>query len=110
MVGLVLVIAPWTARNYAEYGRVVLIASEGGITFWTGNHPLAIGEGDLAANPDIKRDNLRLRAAHPGWTPEELEAVYYREALASIGADPLRWLTLLPRKAFYLFVPAGPSY
>ncbi len=108
--GAALVIAPWTARNYAEYGRVVLIASEGGITFWTGNHPLAIGEGDLAANPDIKRDNLRLRAAHPGWTPEELEAVYYREALASIGADPLRWLTLLPRKAIYLFVPAGPSY
>lgn len=110
MVGLVLLIAPWTARNYAVYGRPVLIASEGGITFWTGNHPLAIGEGDLAANPAIKRDNLRVRAAHPGWTPEELEPVYYREALASIAAAPLRWLTLLPRKVFYLFVPVGPSY
>ena len=65
-VGAVLVIAPWTYRNYREYGRPVLIASEGGITFWTGNHPLSPGEGDMAANPAIKRDNQRLRAAHRG--------------------------------------------
>src|SRR3954471_1324320 len=39
-----LVIAPWTLRNYREYGRVVLIASEGGLTFWTGNHRLSHGE------------------------------------------------------------------
>ena len=38
-------------RNYAHDGRFVLVASDGGVTFWTGNHPLAIGEGDLAANP-----------------------------------------------------------
>ena len=49
-----------------HYGRLVLIASEGGITFWTGNHPLSPGEGDMAANPAIKLDNRRLRAAHPG--------------------------------------------
>jgi len=58
------VLAPWTLRNAREYGRFVLVASEGGVTFWTGNPPLAIGEGDMAANPVIKRANAAL--AGPG--------------------------------------------
>ena len=60
------VIAPWTVRNVRVYGTFVLIASEGGVTFWTGNHPLARGEGDLAANPDIKAAEIAFRARAPG--------------------------------------------
>jgi 4-amino-4-deoxy-L-arabinose transferase-like glycosyltransferase len=108
--GALVTIAPWTARNWQEYGRPIVIASEGGITFWTGNHPLSPGEGDMAANPAIKRDNQRLRAAHPGLSPEELEPIYYREAFTAIAADPIWWAGLLARKAFYTVVPVGPSY
>jgi 4-amino-4-deoxy-L-arabinose transferase-like glycosyltransferase len=108
--GALIVIAPWTARNYREHGRVVLIASEGGITFWTGNHPLSPGEGDMAANPAIKRDNQRLRAEHPELSAEELEPIYYGEAFRQIAARPLWWLGLELRKFFYLIVPIGPSY
>jgi 4-amino-4-deoxy-L-arabinose transferase-like glycosyltransferase len=103
-------VAPWTIRNYRTYGRWVPVASEGGVTFWTGNHPLAIGEGDLAANPQIKRAELEFRAAHAGLTPEELEPLYYRDALAWIRREPLAWLALVARKAFYTVVPLGPSY
>jgi 4-amino-4-deoxy-L-arabinose transferase-like glycosyltransferase len=110
VVATVAVIAPWTARNYRAYDRFVLVASEGGVTFWTGNHPLAIGEGDLAANPDIKRAEIAFRAARPGLTAEELEPHYYREALAHIVEHPGWWLGLLARKAFYTIVPIGPSY
>lgn len=108
--GALLVIAPWTARNWREYGRPVLIASEGGITFWTGNHPLSPGEGDMAANLAIKLDNQRLRAQHPGLGPEALEPIYYREAFAAIARDPIWWGGLLARKLFYTVVPVGPSY
>jgi hypothetical protein len=110
VLGAAMVIGPWTARNYATFGTPVLIASEGGITFWTGNHPMAIGEGDMAANPAIKRDNQRVRAANPGLTPEQLEPVYYREALGFIASHLLWWLTLEAKKLFYLWVPVGPSY
>jgi hypothetical protein len=106
----VLTVAPWTVRNLRVHHRFVLVASEGGVTFWTGNHPLARGEGDLAANPEIKAAELAFRAAHPGATAEELEPEYYREAVAYIGAHPRWWLVLLAKKAFYTFVPAGPSY
>ncbi len=104
------VVAPWTARNVRAYGKFVLIASEGGVTFWTGNHPLARGEGDLAANPDIKRAEIAFRAAHPGLTAEQLEPLYYRDAFGHILDRPGWWLGLLVKKAFYTVVPIGPSY
>ncbi len=104
------VIAPWTIRNFRLYDRFVLVASEGGVTFWTGNHPLAIGEGDMAANPAIKRADIEFRRVRPGLTPEQLEPEYYREALGHIREHPGWWLTLVVRKAFYTVVPIGPSY
>jgi 4-amino-4-deoxy-L-arabinose transferase-like glycosyltransferase len=104
------VITPWTLRNIRVYDRLVVIASEGGITFWTGNHPLSRGEGDLAANPEIKRAELEFRRAHAGLTPDEMEPLYYRDAFRTIGHDPIWWVSLLIRKAFYLAVPIGPSY
>jgi 4-amino-4-deoxy-L-arabinose transferase-like glycosyltransferase len=110
VVTSLLVIAPWTARNYRTYGRVVFVASEGGVTFWTGNHPLARGEGDLAANPDIKLAEIEFRRKHPGLSAEQLEPLYYREALDYIARHPAWWAGLLARKAFYTVVPIGPSY
>ena len=103
-------VLPWTIRNRAVYGRWIAVASEGGVTFWTGNHPLAVGEGDLAANPPLKRAELEFRAAHPDLTPEQLEPLYYRDAFAWMGREPGRWLALMGRKLFYTIVPIGPSY
>lgn len=106
----VAVIAPWTARNYRVYDRLVLVAAQGGVNFWTGNHPLARGDGDLAANPELKRAELAFRGSHPGLTAEELEPLYYRDALDHIRQDVGGWLRLLAKKAFFTIVPAGPSY
>lgn len=103
-------IVPWTIRNYNVYGRFVLIASEGGITFWTGNHPLATGEGDLAANPAIKAAELEFRRAHPGLSPDQLEPLYYRDAAAYIAEHRAWFAALTARKLFFTLVPAGPSY
>src|SRR5207237_453997 len=75
----VLCVAPWTIRNHRVYGRWIAVASEGGVTFWTGNHALARGDGDLASNVDLKRAELAFRATHPGLTPEQLEPLYYRD-------------------------------
>lgn len=109
-ISAAMVVAPWTLRNIREYDRFVLVATEGGVTFWTGNHPLAIGEGDLAANPAIKADEVAFRQAHPHLSAAELEPLYYRAAFAQIGEHPGWWLILLTKKLFYTFVPIGPSY
>jgi 4-amino-4-deoxy-L-arabinose transferase-like glycosyltransferase len=110
LAGTLAIILPWTARNAAVYGRFVLVASEGGVTFWTGNHREARGEGDLAANPHLKLLNREFRERHRGLTEEELEPIYYREALNFIAEAPLRWLGLVAKKLFYTWVPIGPSY
>lgn len=110
LCGVALTVLPWTARNAMTYGRFVLVASEGGITFWTGNHPQAGGEGDLAANPQLKELNRALRLQHLGLSEEELESIYYREALTFIATHPVQWLGLLAKKLFYTWVPIGPSY
>jgi 4-amino-4-deoxy-L-arabinose transferase-like glycosyltransferase len=110
IAGALLLVLPWTARNAVTYGRFVLVASEGGVTFWTGNHREAQGEGDLAANPRLKELNREFRAQHPHLTEEALESIYYREALGFIASDPLRWIGLLARKMFYTWIPIGPSY
>jgi 4-amino-4-deoxy-L-arabinose transferase-like glycosyltransferase len=109
-VATALVILPWTIRNFRVHDRFVLVASEGGVTFWTGNHALARGEGDLAANPDLKRAEVEFRQGHPGLSAEELEPLYYRAAFEWIADHPLEWTMLLARKAFYTVVPIGPSY
>jgi 4-amino-4-deoxy-L-arabinose transferase-like glycosyltransferase len=109
-LGMILVVGPWTARNYIHHGRLVFVASEGGVTFWTGNHPLAVGDGDMAANIGIKLDNQRLRSEHPGIGEEDMEPIYYRDALTWIREHPADWLALQARKVFYLVVPVGPSY
>ncbi len=110
VAGALLIVSPWTVRNALTYGRFVLVASEGGVTFWTGNHPTAQGEGDLAANPDLKQLNREFRARHANLTEEQLESIYYREALDFIAHDPIHWLGLEARKLFYTWVPIGPSY
>jgi 4-amino-4-deoxy-L-arabinose transferase-like glycosyltransferase len=110
LLGAVLVIAPWTAWKSHDAGKFVLIASEGGITFWTGNNPLAIGEGDLAANPAMKLHNQQIREQHPDLGPDQLEQIYNREAVEFITRHPLQWSWLTVKKLFYTWVPIGPSY
>jgi hypothetical protein len=103
-------VAPWTIRNARVHGRFVLVASEGGVTFWTGNHPLAGGEGDLAANPELKRAELEFRNRYAALSPEAREPLYYGDAFAWITSHPGDWTALLVRKAFYTIFPFGPSY
>jgi 4-amino-4-deoxy-L-arabinose transferase-like glycosyltransferase len=110
VAGVLAAVLPWTARNAVVYGKFVLVASEGGVTFWTGNHREARGEGDLAANPHLKQLNQEFRARHRGLTEEQLEPIYYREALSFIAEAPMRWLGLVAKKLFYTWVPIGPSY
>jgi hypothetical protein len=109
-LGVGIVLAPWVAHNYAVYGRFVLTAPHGGVTFWTGNNALSPGEGDLAANPEMGRARVAFEARHAGESTEALDRAYYQEAFGFIAGHPVQWLSLVARKLFYTFAPIGPSY
>ena len=39
MMTMLVLIAPWSVRNYQLFGHVVLISTNGPVTLWMGNHP-----------------------------------------------------------------------
>jgi hypothetical protein len=41
---LLVVVSPWTWRNYELYGHLVLVSTNGGATFWMGNAPGSDGQ------------------------------------------------------------------
>jgi hypothetical protein len=77
VVGAVIVVAPWTLRNYSALHAPVLVSTNGGDVLYRANNPLATGgyvsHGaiDLTALPEVEFDRESRRqaliwiAAHP---------------------------------------------
>lgn len=78
ILGAVMVIAPWSARNYAVFDRFVLVSTNGGDVLYRANNPLATGgytpagEVDMSSLNELERDRLGRELAvkwireHPG--------------------------------------------
>lgn len=96
---IVLFILPWTVRNYVVFDEFIPLATEGGVTFWGGNHPLGHGghvEPSVATwlgpNPP---------SSLYGWpelTEKQSENRFYQAALDWILSEPGQFLQLLPQK------------
>ena len=110
LVGTAIVVAPWTAHNYLEYGEVILVSSRGGPNFWLGNSELAPGDGGAGATPELKRGYDAIICEHADLSPSDLEQLFYREAFTWMREHPVDWLVLLVKKNFYFWVPVGPSF
>jgi 4-amino-4-deoxy-L-arabinose transferase-like glycosyltransferase len=110
LAGVLVIMLPWTLRNAFVHGGFVVGSPHGGVTFWTGNNELARGEGDMAANPVLRRISREIEAQNTGLSARELDGLYYRKALEFITSHPLSWVWIEVRKVFYTVVPIGPSY
>ncbi len=88
---MVIVISPWTWRNYQLYGEPVLISTNGGITLWMGNTPGT--DGSYMNMPErfaVLPENERARAMG-------------QEAKAYIQQDPVGFLVRAVRKVALLY-------
>ena len=103
LLGALLVIVPWTVRNYWVFGHVVPISTNGPINLYIGNNPDATGifqwrlppEGQAVWNrPDEGQSNELFTSQLAG-----------REALAYIRDDPWRAVSLVPRRVSALWGP-----
>lgn len=71
LLGVVLVVAPWTVRNAIVLGKPVLVSTNGGDNLLIGNNPLADGKYhnpltlgvDLANYDEVDRDRVASAAA-----------------------------------------------
>jgi len=107
---VIVTIAPWPLYNITAHDRVVMLSSRGGPNLWMGNNPLALGDGDVGANPPMRAEYDSILRENQQLTPEEIEKVFYGEAFAYARADPLGFATNIARKAGYFWAPIGPSY
>lgn len=86
VIAMVIIVAPWSARNTQLHGDFVLISTNGGPVMWMGNHP----DGDGGYRP------------LPEWTKRlsevERARVLGQQARAFMLEDPLRTTILFFRK------------
>ena len=97
----ILVILPWSLRNYQVFDKFVWMSTNGGTTLWAGNNPLADG-GWIEPSPTTWQDpdppaDLR---GWPGLSETENEARFQDKAMAWIRAHPGTFLSLMPRKLY----------
>lgn len=106
----VLVLLPWTARNYLVFNRIVVLKTSFGLNLWLGNNPNATGflytaTGEPMQNtlPAGMRDYLA--------TLNEAEryAVLGQEAWHWIRTHPVPFLRLTARRLVYLWW-ISPTY
>jgi hypothetical protein len=93
-----LVIAPWTLRNWHVSGSPVLISTNAGVNFYIGHSPGADGAGRIV-------DELVFR--YPELPQSEAEARIngdgFREGLRYAAHHPVREVTLSAKKVWWLY-------
>jgi Flp pilus assembly protein TadD len=102
-VGIVLVVAPVTLRNYLVEGDFVLIASQGGVNFYIGNNPGA--DGIAAVLPELGEaweydDAVAVaeQAAGRDLAPSEVSAWWYARGRAFLAERPAEAARLYLKK------------
>jgi hypothetical protein len=100
-----LVLLPWTVRNYLVHHRLVFVTTMGGRVLWEGNNPYiaadAENRGRSANAPDLPEARLVT-----GMDESEADAFYFHLAVDWIRRNPGQALSLMVHKAIRLWNPA----
>lgn len=99
-LGVACIVLPWTVRNYSVFHQVILVSTNGGRTFLSGNNPEA--RGDYTPNSPLMAA-VRFSVADQVAANERAYAL----GLAWIRDNPIRFLELIPMKIWRLWAPDG---
>ena len=91
-----LVVLPWTYRNYLVFGEVVPVSSNGGFMFLMGNNPRATGGTNFQFPSDL-----------PG-NEAERDRQAFHAGLRFIVENPGAFLLNVPRKVFFDYYRGDP--
>lgn len=107
VTGLVLVVLPWSCRNWFRFGEWILINDTAGYNFWRSTRPEL--EAILSTRDPLEFDRGAARlegeitaaayeeASRAGSTPGARQRWFWRKGLEQIGTEPGRWADLLLR-------------
>jgi hypothetical protein len=105
-VAVFVVIAPWTARNYAVFHRLIPVANSEGYNLFKGFNPEANGSGKWVANNKVMERLLgpELDAVPLNRNYEDArDKVLYDAAIDYMKSHPLRSFVVLPIYKVALF-------
>lgn len=110
-VVIVLLIAPWTFRNYRAFGTFVPLNTNAGFAFFWGNHPIygttfvGLLPADGPSYGDLIPDELR------SLNEAELDQALLKRGIGFITADPVRyfWLSVSRSREYFMFWPSSES-
>jgi tetratricopeptide (TPR) repeat protein len=106
VLGILVVIAPVTVRNFVVERDFVPITSNGGLNFFIGNGDGATGgyvkpQGlDIVTDPD--GEAIAERALRRNLKPSEVSGYWYGRAWENIRANPGPWAKLMVRKVAFV--------
>jgi 4-amino-4-deoxy-L-arabinose transferase-like glycosyltransferase len=97
-----LVLIPWTIRNYRVHHRLVFVTTMGGRVLWEGNNP------HIAADPALRgrsanAPDLPQAALVSGLDEAAADAAYFHMAVDWIRRNPGEYVSLMGRKAIRLW-------
>jgi tetratricopeptide (TPR) repeat protein len=108
VAGTLLGILPALAHNVAT-GNWILISSQGGITFYQGNNPTAVGMfmpppgfTGAAEQQAAEEKTLAERATGRSMTRSEVSSYWFHKGLDFVLDSPGAWLALEGKKLLYL--------
>lgn len=96
----VLIISPWTIRNYKVHNAFILTSSAGGINLWMGNNPQATGES-------FYTEEMSEYIKTHGFVAAEKKG--FEEGKKFILKHPLQFIKLLFIKTSIYFSSARPA-
>jgi tetratricopeptide (TPR) repeat protein len=115
-LGALLVLLPSLAHNVAAASDPQMVSAQGGITFYQGNNPQAVGlfmpPPGFSGSPDRQAEEERAVAEREAGRPlrrSQISAHFLRKGIAFIATSPLQWLLLEGRKAAALLGSYEPS-
>jgi hypothetical protein len=109
-VTVMLVVAPWTARNWrVTGGEFVPVATErGGVTTFIGNYQPTLGAWEGAGKSVWQAAVARIEERNAGRTEVARDRAFYRAAWEHVAGNPLKALELATRKCWrFWFVSAA---
>ncbi|HYV19993.1 MAG TPA: tetratricopeptide repeat protein [Verrucomicrobiae bacterium] len=115
-LGAFAVLLPSLLHNLAAAGDLQLVSAQGGVTFYQGNNPQAVGlfmpPPGFTGAADLQADEERAVAEREVGHPlkrSEISSHFLRKGFAFIVGSPLSWLALEGRKAMALVGSYEPS-
>jgi len=107
LLGFAAVLLPWTARNYARYGEIILINNAGGYSLWRGTHPAMARIYDIGDREAFRRASIEFeeQVTKPATRKFRTSAEWRDDALANIRRYPRLEARFALKKALLYWRP-----